>query len=328
MLPRVAVLGAAATGVVLLLAVRGAAAQDAPPANPLDTITDAVGSLLTPPPADPVPTPPLTLPDLSTAPDVLGPPVQAVTDTATPVLGAAQAGIDTLITPRSTPTAADRTTPATTLPTLPALPALALDRLVPSTLPASARPDLGTLTESLTPPQVLALAAGQLPGVPSVPLTVPTFDDLDLPALVPAIAAPAPRGTLPPPFPLPQPLPTEPATAFLRPATAPPSTTIHGAPRATGSGDVVVDPPDHALELVLAAIQHAFDDPGGNSHPARGPPDELPRDPSHRGSSDQVSQAMDLPGTDRVGVTRGESWHPGTDVELTNTPPEPSVSPD
>ena len=37
---------------------------------------------------------------------------------------------------------------------------------------------------------------------------------------------------------------------------------------------------------------------------------------------------MDLPGTDRVGVTRGESWHPGTDVELTNTPPEPSVSPD
>ena len=164
--------------------------------------------------------------------------------------------------------------------------------------------------------------------MPSVPLTVPALDDLDLPALVPAIVASAPAGTLPPPFPLPQPLPTEPATAFLRPATAPSGTTIHGAPRATGSGDVVVDPPDRTLELVLAAIQHAFDDPGGHSHPARGPPDELPRDPSHRGSSDQVSQAMDLPGTDRVGVTHGESWRPGTDVELTNTPPEPSVSPD
>ena len=42
--------------------------------------------------------------------------------------------------------------------------------------------------------------------------------------------------------------------------------------RATSAGDVVVEPPDHSLELVLAAIAHAIDDPGGAAHPvgARG----------------------------------------------------------
>jgi hypothetical protein len=325
MLPRVALLAAAATGVVLLVAARGAAAQDTPPANPFDTVSGTVGSSLDLLPAIPAPAPALALPDTTGAPGAVGAPVPAVTDTARPSLDTAPAGLDTLLAagPTATPGA---------LPTT-ATPRLDLGTPPPTALAAPAPPgpaaaaDLAPLTDAL-PTAVPIPATVRVPADDGAPPTVPGLGGVDIPAFVPAALA-APTGTLPAPLPLPEPLPAEPASALLRPATPPSGgATVPGPAHAAGPAGAVVDPPDNSLELVLVAIQHAFDDLRGGPNPARGPPDELPRDPSHRGSTDQTAQAVALPGTDRIGVTRAESWDPGTDVELTTTPPEPSFSPD
>ena len=354
-LPRLLVLAGSAAAVALVFAGQQAHAQQQDPGlgglvdqvggvlptDPVETLTaplEPVTSSLTPPPApaaDPVQTLTAPLEPAAVAAGRLLDPAPVV-GTRSDAAGGTVGTAPSLVTPVNETAAPVTNTVTATL----GHPSTAWSRGGPSL------PGLGALVDPLVP-GVSPLAAPELTG-PSLLSSLPDVDSVALPGIgrlgpPPGLALPnvvpellARPGDLPLPA-----LPSSPVPHPSVPLPFHPATTVLDGPTATGSA--LTTDLQGSLERVVGdtfsgpstgdtttAGEAFLVDPIAGPGPARGPPGDAPRDPPHGGSTHDARsvQYSTLPGTDQLGVTRGESWLPGTVVELTNPQPEPSVSPD
>lgn len=320
-LPRLAILAAAGGGLVILLTAGGAGA-DEPATDPVGQLGATVSSLL---PSDPPPPPadsPSAVPYLN---PVVAAPVDSLTTGLTPVVQPAQQLLSSsgsaapLSAGGASPVPAGGVSPGA--PSLPSREALPVTAALDSTASAAALPELTQLTAPFT--AVLSRHLTSVPGLAPLPL------DPDIGALaLPGVLSSIPDGVSLPITP-PTPHPSEPAGALLRPATTPNSISNPSSGDAADPSGASFASSSPSIGTFSTDGQPTVPDPGAGSGPPRAPPGGTPSDPSHRGSTDHASRDYSaLPCTDCIGVTRGESWHAGTDVEMSHTPPEPSVSPD
>lgn len=340
-LPRLLILAAPAAGLVLMVASRDAGADVPDPG--LEPLGSEVGSRLVPQSA------PAALPLLDSSPPQ-GSPAPAPAPLLADPVAALAAPVQTVTAPAGnlapaveTATAEPAAAPHHTIKGATSALPLGGGNTTPSSAsagtlaaPSAAASEPGPLLDSVAAALVPEPLDVTLPGVSSV-LSPPALGGAKLPA-VPALAPLPSLPTLPAaltgsgsdPSPSRPALPTAPPGAL--PGPAPTSGLIESSSHSAASSSYhpVVPSTDPATGLPWIPGEPLSSEPATGSGPARAPPDGAPQDPPHRGSAhDNVSQNYPaLPGTDQLGGSRRECWRPGTEVELSATQKEPSVSPD